>query len=113
MKRGLGNQPQPFLFIPIPDNRTLTHFLANPAPFQRENHIAGALKESGPFQPAHSAFAVIKPYELLYHFPAAILADMGWRAHHSPMSMPNFSAISSGESPASLAFASTARMEMG
>lgn len=60
-----------------------------------------------PLQPACSAFAMVKPYKLLFHFPAAVLANPMGSTHHSSIWMPSFSAISSGESPASFALANT------
>lgn len=107
------NQRLFFLFTPKANHRALVYSFPHFPPFQGKNHIAGARKESRSFQPASATFAVIKPYKLLRHLATAIRAYMRGGTHHSSMSMPNFSATSSGESPASFAFVSTARIEIG
>ena len=99
--------------VPKADYRTLAYFLPDFSPFQGKNHIAGTLEKTGILQPAYAALAVIKPNKLLRHFAAAIWTYPMGTSHHSSMSMPSFSATSSGEKPASLAFVITARMEIG
>lgn len=54
------------------NDRALFDFLSYFLPLQSEYHIRGAFKEALAPLPTHATFAVLEPYKLLFHFPAAV-----------------------------------------
>ena len=66
--------------------RNLLDFLTCVFPLQGKNHVIGTGKKTYILFPAHTTFAVLYPYKLLFHFSTAIWADFITFSHAVPFS---------------------------